>query len=105
MMAGPIEEAGSTARSLFESMRESPVTLSLVIFNIVFLGIMYFSLSEERDSRNKLIDIMAATNDKTAMMLYNCTASRLPPWSPIEPQPAAPDKDQSRPPAAPAQKK
>ena len=104
-MSVVLEEGGKTARSLFEVMRESPVTLALVVFNVVFLGVMYFSLSEERDSRNKLIDIMAATNDKTAMMLYNCTASRLPPWSPIEPQPAAPDKDQSRPPAAPAQKK
>ena len=103
MMAGPIEEAGSTARSLFESMRESPVTLSLVIFNIVFLGIMYFSLSEERDSRNKLIDIMATTNKDTAVMLYNCTASRMPAWAPVE-EPGAP-LQQPKPPTPPAQKK
>ena len=79
-MGTPIEEGAATARSLFESMRESPVTLALVVFNIVFLGIMYFSLSEERDSRNRLADYMVATNDKSAQMLYNCTASRLPPW-------------------------
>ena len=86
-MAGPIEEGAATARSLFEVMRESPVTLALVVFNVVFLGVMYFSLSEERDSRNKLIDYMVQTNDKTATMLYNCTASRLPPWPGEPPEP------------------
>ena len=96
-MSVVLEEGGKTARSLFESMRESPVTLALVIFNVVFLGVMYFSLAEERDSRNRLIDYMVQTNDKTATMLYNCTASRLPPWSPLEPQPAPPEKDQSKP--------
>ena len=83
-MNGAIEESAKTARSLFESMKESPVTLALVIFNIVFLGVMYFSLAEERDSRNRLIDYMVSTNDKTAQMLYNCTASRLPPWPATE---------------------
>ena len=93
-MAGPIEEGAATARSLFEVMRESPVTLALVVFNVVFLGVMYFSLSEERDSRNKLIDYMVQTNDKSAQMLYNCTASRLPPWpgEPVETPKVEPPK-------------
>ena len=86
-MSVVLEESGKTARSLFEVMRESPVTLALVIFNLVFLGVMYFSLSEERDSRNRLIDYMVQTNDKTATMLYNCTASRLPPWPGEPPEP------------------
>ena len=93
-MSVVLEEGGKTARSLFEVMRESPVTLALVVFNVVFLGVMYFSLSEERDSRNKLIDIMATTNDKTATMLYNCMASRLSPWPPVE----EPPKEQPKPP-------
>lgn len=99
MMAGPIEEGAATARSLFEVMRESPVTLALVVFNVVFLGVMYFSLSEERDSRNKLIDYMVSTNERTANMLYNCTSSRLAPW------PGETPPEPSKPSPPPAQKK
>ena len=87
-MAGPIEEAGSTARSLFESMRESPVTLSLVIFNIVFLGVFYFSQTEEREFRTKLVDYMVQTNSATAEMLYKTCGARAMPWPlPEQPEP------------------
>ena len=97
---GPIEEAGSTARSLFESMRESPVTLSLVIFNIVFLGVFYFSQNEEREFRTKLVDYMVQTNSATAEMLYKtCGARTMVPW-PLpeapEPKPAPPLRERER---------
>ena len=93
---GPIEEAGSTARSLFESMRESPVTLSLVIFNIVFLGVFYFSQTEEREFRTKLVDYMVQTNNSTAEMLYKTCGARTTLPFPVpelpEPKPPTPRK-------------
>ena len=96
MMAGPVEEGAKTARSLIESMRESPVTLALVVFNVVFLGLMYFSLDEERRSRQQLVDYMVQTNDKTAQMLYNCTSYRVAPFPPVEqpeqPKPPTPQR-------------
>jgi hypothetical protein len=38
MSPGPVEEAGSTARSLIESLSSSPVILALVVFNLFYIG-------------------------------------------------------------------
>jgi hypothetical protein len=35
---GPIEEAGSTARTLVTSLASTPVILALVVFNLFYIG-------------------------------------------------------------------
>jgi hypothetical protein len=35
---GPVEEAGSTARSLIGSLASTPMILALVVFNLFYIG-------------------------------------------------------------------
>lgn len=85
-----VEETGKTARGLFEAMRESPVTLSLVLFNIVFLAVLYLSLTQERDFREKLLDEFVTANSRSQDMIYNCALGEKKP-PPTQPQPVPPE--------------
>jgi hypothetical protein len=38
MTPGPVEEAGSTARTLVTSLASTPVVLALVVFNLFYIG-------------------------------------------------------------------
>ena len=38
MNPGPVEEVGSTARSLVSSLASTPVILALVVFNLFYIG-------------------------------------------------------------------
>lgn len=62
MNPGPVEEGGETVRTLINTMKESPLTLSLVIFNILFIGLVAYGTMQERAQREKVMQ-----------MLYNCT--------------------------------
>jgi hypothetical protein len=72
MNAGPVEESGDVAKSLISSLKDSPLTLALVLFNLVFLAAIYFGTQQERQSRDAMIKLMADNNLKTADMLYHC---------------------------------
>jgi len=67
------EEGGETARSLISGMKDSPLTLALVLFNLAFIGIVGYGSFKEREWRTEIFDRMAAAQAKYADMLYNCT--------------------------------
>lgn len=42
MNPGPVEEAGLTARTIVESLKSAPGILALVVFNVIFLGVVAY---------------------------------------------------------------
>jgi hypothetical protein len=67
------EEAGQTARSLVSALKESPITLASVVFNVVFLIVVFLAVRDNRahleEFQNRLFDQQKDTMEK----LYNCT--------------------------------
>jgi hypothetical protein len=47
MNPGPVEEAGTTARSVVAALSSQPVVLALVVFNVLYLaGSIYLNIKE-----------------------------------------------------------
>jgi len=72
MNPGPIAEAGQTARSVINNLKESPGTLALVLFNITFLAFVWWSTSEERTWREHVVEMMVEQQTKMSEKLFEC---------------------------------
>jgi hypothetical protein len=76
MNPGAAEEAGQTARAVITSLKESPLTLALVVFNLIFVLAIYLSVRAQRDRQAEFQKAFFIQQEKTMEMLYNCTPSR-----------------------------
>jgi len=72
MNPGPVQEGAETARTLISNLKESPLTLALVVFNLAFIALSYFNGVSLRQSNERLFNLMIDNEHKTAEMLYNC---------------------------------
>ena len=65
MTPGPGEEVGKTARTIVDAMHDSPITLALLVINLVFVGVVAWGSYQERGYREKVSE-----------MLYHCTPDK-----------------------------
>ena len=72
MTPGITEETGQTVRTLFDTLKQSPGTLALVIFNVLFLGFVWWSTIEERKWREHVVELMVRNQVELAEKLYQC---------------------------------
>jgi len=72
MNPGPIEEAGQTARGLIAALKREPATLALVIFNIVFMAAIFFSVKDQREFNRQIISQLITNAAKAEEMLFKC---------------------------------
>jgi hypothetical protein len=79
MNSGPVEEGGRTVRKLIDNLHDSPLTLALVLFNIIFLAIVYYSVQQQRDRWELFQNKLFEQQNKAMEMLYNCTPSKRTP--------------------------
>lgn len=49
MSPGAIEEGGSTARTLIQSLASTPVILALVVFNVLYMGLSFWTQIKQGD--------------------------------------------------------
>jgi hypothetical protein len=67
------EEAAVTTRTLIEAFKQNPGMLALVVFNLIFIGVVFYISQATREANNKLITMLLEQHQETAKMLYNCT--------------------------------
>jgi len=72
MNPGLSEEAGQTARSLITGLKESPVTLGLMVINVAFLA--YIALSERSATqlRRELTTLYIQQQTRVTELLAKC---------------------------------
>jgi uncharacterized membrane protein affecting hemolysin expression len=70
------EEGGATARTLITGLKESPIVLALVLFNIMFVAAVYYGTRENRSALDRVMTALIEQQAKNAEMLYNCTPNR-----------------------------
>jgi hypothetical protein len=68
-MTGPVEEVGSTARSLIDAMKGHPATLALTIANLALLIFIYYALHSGAQFREKMLDQVLANSSAIHTML------------------------------------
>ena len=74
-MAGPAEEGAKVAVSVVDAMKSQPMTLALIIINLIFLGAVGWGTMKAREGFLDTIKVLIDKQDKTAQLLYNCTPS------------------------------
>lgn len=72
MNPGPIEETGKVASTLITNLKDSPLTLALVLFNLVFVAVIYFSTLDLRDHQEKLTNRLIEQLDKNQTLISQC---------------------------------
>jgi hypothetical protein len=70
---GAVEEGGKVASGVIASLKDQPLILALVLFNVLFMGAVAWGTSKAREDFNKTIQLLIEKQDKTAEMLYRCT--------------------------------
>jgi cbb3-type cytochrome oxidase subunit 3 len=67
------EETAQTARSLIDAFKANPGMLALVVFNLIFIAVVFYVSQENRTANSKLVTLLLEQHQETAKMLYNCT--------------------------------
>jgi hypothetical protein len=72
MNPGVTEEAGKTARSFIETMKDNPALLVMAIANLALIIFMYFALSAAAEFRTELIKQSFEFQKSAAELLARC---------------------------------
>jgi len=72
MNPGPVEEAGQTARSFFEVMRQQPATLALIVCNFALLVFIFYALYKAGEFRDNLIKSQFEYQREISGLLAKC---------------------------------
>ncbi|PWT78225.1 MAG: hypothetical protein C5B60_01555 [Chloroflexi bacterium] len=71
MNPGPTEEVGKVATSIVESLKTQPLMLVVMLFNIIFLAVIYFGVTAQRQQ----------THEVMKMLLERCGVQKT--WLPM----------------------
>jgi hypothetical protein len=72
MNPGATEETGKVATAIVESLKNSPLTLAMVVFNIIFVIVVYMGTRQLHAAEEKMQNVMMTQIGKMADQLYNC---------------------------------
>ena len=71
-MAGIGEEGAKVATSIVETMKSHPMTLALVIFNLLFAILVFLGSKDFRANQLKLMSMMIEMTSKSQDLLSKC---------------------------------
>lgn len=72
MNPGLGESGERVATSLIDSLKAQPMTLALVVFNIIFIFAVFFGLKDARDQAEKFQQMTFQQQKETMELLYKC---------------------------------
>jgi uncharacterized membrane protein (UPF0182 family) len=72
MNPGAAEEAGKAANTFMDIMRAQPLSLALVIMNVMLLALFYFFAVAARDTRRMEFQQLVEQQKETAQLLFKC---------------------------------
>jgi hypothetical protein len=73
MNPGPVEEAGTTARTLVQSLASTPVVLALVVFNLFYIGMTTWLQIKQGD---RFTDSQATWERLVSKAMSACTDTK-----------------------------
>jgi len=69
---GAVEEGGKVASGVVTALTGQPIVLALVVFNCLFLGVVFYGTQQARLSFERTALRMIDQQEKMANLLYNC---------------------------------
>jgi hypothetical protein len=58
MTPGPSEELGRVATTIVESLKAQPLLLAVMLFNLIFLGVIYFGVTTQRAQSHEIMKLL-----------------------------------------------
>lgn len=71
-MAGPVEEAGQTARGLIDALKAQPAVLALSLAQIAMLVFLFYALLKAAEFRDTMIKGQLDENRRVNELLSKC---------------------------------
>ena len=71
-MPGPIEEAAKVATAVVEAVKNQPMTLAMILFNLLFVLLVFLGSKDFRANQLKLMSMMIELTGKSQEMLGKC---------------------------------
>jgi hypothetical protein len=68
------EEVGRTTRSFFEVLRESPLSLALVVVLMAMVALQFYTNSATLTQRAQMTDLIVAWQRETDKLMANCVS-------------------------------
>jgi hypothetical protein len=65
---------GGVANSLISNLKDQPITLALILFNLIFVAAVYFGGIDNRNHQEKLNTSLLEQLDKAQVLLGQCVA-------------------------------
>ena len=96
---GPVEEVGATTRSFFDTMRDQPATLAMIVANIAMLVFIFYALTKGAEFREQMLKQQFDFAHKVTDMLARCVvpdrtavdpSGLIIPIRPYDPKPVEP---------------
>lgn len=78
MTPGPSEEVGKVATSFIEAMKAQPITLAVLVFNLVVIVMIYFTGKEFRANSDRVVNTLLTQQREMVDMLSRCIVPTSP---------------------------
>jgi hypothetical protein len=66
------QEAGQTARSFIDALKDQPLSLALVVMNMTLLAFLYYSGVVAHSERQRETELLYQNRDSVGRLLANC---------------------------------
>lgn len=76
-MINPVAEAGKTARSFMDALKEQPLSLALVVMNFALVAYLFYSGSSITEQRNETTRMIVAWQKETDTLMANCVSKEV----------------------------
>src|SRR6266576_196210 len=75
MNPGAAEEVGKASSAFMGIMKDQPLSLALVVMNIMLLGLFFYVIQTATGVRQKEMDRIFEAQSETNKLLFNCVPS------------------------------
>ena len=82
---GPVEEVGTTARTLIDALKSSPAALASIILNIALLVFIFYAAREAGKFRERLLENQYTIMRETQQLLAKCVVPGSYTTEPLKP--------------------
>lgn len=72
MNPGPSEEVGKAAGLFFQIMKDQPLSLALVIMNILLLALFFYVTHIATSNRQREFEMVLAAQKEVQQLLFQC---------------------------------
>jgi len=72
MNPGIEEEGGKVATSFIDTMKSQPLALSLVVMNIMLMGLLYYIAEVSKETRRQEVSVLIDQQKEMSQLLYKC---------------------------------